>query len=329
MLFLAFGVTPQEAVSNHSQVVNEVNSYHLHIEFHTAENDQPGMPVVKTSETEAWCSGFRHRTRERVYFVFAPEGMRSNGPHGDVVDSSVEGTTSRVLSGWDHEHPLELPINFGRNAKEFSTVSCSIQPWDPTQRELRASQEFGAMGWQIRPGWSLAEVVAVAQVTAIPQEDEQFTRFQLHSIEDPDLNSNGLSVNGTIIDIDHAHGWQISRMETPFADSSIVSEVTDFARTESGYWYPAETQSKHNGVVCSLTKVLDAAINVEIDEDDLKTPFPEGAHVVEFPDRLHHIWGTQGPLKTFNTSEALMESIYADARMYQEQLIDDQVRGRF
>ena len=54
-------------------------------------------------------------------------------------------------------------------------------------------------------------------------------------------------------------------------------------------------------------EVVQCEINQPVADSNLNAVFPEGAKVFESRTMQHHIWGKNGPSKSFESMEALME----------------------
>jgi hypothetical protein len=271
------------AVARHAESLKRISSYQLRIESYHSKEEQPGAPLVHDHDLEVWSSGARHRSRTRVFVSLGPDGWIDHGPNGEVWDTSVDDRQARSLSGWDPEHPFALPLDPARNPVEFASVRCSIQPWDPRELPARKVQEASAMHWQLRTGMTLARLAELCELTVESQPDASVTRIKIVSSRSPEMAAREFVRVGTTLDLDHEHGWQIRRIESPYEDATIVAEVEEFREAAPGIWYPVETRSTLGKNVCSITKVLECRINQPIDEKLLQTIFPEGARVIEHP----------------------------------------------
>jgi|GEM_PF-1773245 len=305
------------AIARHDESVRRISAYHLKIETHASEGEVIGAPLVHLRTTEAFRDGVRHRVLDRV-LVDNDVKPLADSP-GRVSDYSVDGYESRLMLGWDPEHPLALPLEMGRSAKEFSSIKCQIGPYDPTAPIDETANIL--MLWQLAPGWSLAKIAEACEIVEVPQADADVTRLKIVSTTSPELLPLGRSQwEGMIIDLDHRHGWLISRMETPVGSLNVVSTVTEFREGAPGLWYPAERQSMVGTDIVSKVKVIECQFNQPIDNTRLVTQFPEGARVDVAPDNLTiHIWGQGKPERSFTSMTEYSKYMGERVRKYHEQ----------
>ena len=99
-----------------------MNSFHFRVESESCEDETPGRPLVLDSVKEFWASGNSFRQRLRTFYAINSLGeyVRSEG---EVTETSYGGSEVRTLRGWDPDHPLRLPLEFGRNAAEFGKIN--------------------------------------------------------------------------------------------------------------------------------------------------------------------------------------------------------------
>lgn len=298
-----------DAIARHNESLGKITSYHMKVEFYSSEDEATlGYPLVLQQTLEVLRDGPKYRSLDRVLVLLNGEGKSAVGPHGDVLDYSADGSECRVMSGWDPEHPLVLPMEMGRGAVEFSSVSCQMRTQDPTIP--LGERESGFLLWQLAPGWSLARISDACEIVEISQADAEVTRLKIVSISSPEnVALLPKSLVGRSIDLDHRHGSQISRWESAVGTAlrgvvNVVCTVKEFREGSPGLWYPAETITTVDGFETARTTVTECYFNQSLDEKLLVTQFPEGAKVVSGPDlSTIHIWGQGKPEATFTSLE--------------------------
>ncbi|MFG0294645.1 MAG: hypothetical protein ACF8PG_01965 [Maioricimonas sp. JB045] len=305
------------AVERNRETLEEIESYYLSMTQSIAASEDEDAPLEVSSIEEVWSSGPRYRRRTRSMRVLTADGLeRVTAPHGHMHEFSVSPQTVRNMAGWDPEHPPQTPLQFGRNAREFGSIDCSIAVTDPTARHHTI--ERGNLLWEIAPGWSLADVADVAELEVVstpPDEGESLVRLRIVSAENDGLRE----MVGTVIDVDLEHGGFISRIErrVPPEDRVAVSRVTRFEKTDAGTWMPMEVLNTINGRRFMQSVVNEYRINAPIPDDQLLVQFPEGARVDDTARNVIHLWGKGEPAETFASYNAFMTSVYAAAREQQ------------
>lgn len=313
VLVFALASSVPDAIGRNSQSIGGIRSYHLKIVAETTP--EPGGELVPSAEWEVWHDRETrtHRRLDRVFNSVGPDGILEpvDEPHGRILQSSSDFVQVRTLSGWDPDRPYALPLEFGRNAKEWSSVSGGIGVRDPTARvnDVEASTLF----WELAPGWSLAELIAICEINEVPSSSPTATRLRIDSVNDPAL----AHLAGTLVDLDHEHGWLVRRIERQWVDvGTAISEVLRFASTSDGHWIPVDTVGTLNGEIISRAQVVEFEINSALTPELLQIQFPEGARVNDANGQIH-LWGKGQPEKSFTNFEDFMNHIYARAREYQ------------
>jgi len=266
------------AVARHTEMLAKITSYHLKIESHHSREERPGEPLVHGSDYEVWSSGARHRSLNRVFLSLGQEGWIDHGPNGRVWESSVNGREARSLGGWDPERPFELPLDPEQN-EEHAAVHGSIQSWDPKQLPSRKIVEASAMHWQLRMDMPLARLAELCEVAIVPQPDTSITRLKFVASKAPETAAPELRIVGSVLDLDHKHGWQVCRIETPYQETVVITQVLEFREGAPGLWYPVETRSTVGKDIVDVVKVLKCEFNQPIDDVLLETQFPAGARL--------------------------------------------------
>ena len=338
-VFLMFGASAviadesaavKDAIRRHSETVAQVRSYHLKIETHTSHlqlepnssclrfgpyligSGEADGRLVHESTVEIWQTGARRRWIDRRFFTSGQQGVLDYGERGLVYEYSVDGSVFRFLSGWDSENPpFQVRLEFSRSAGEFDSVNCAIAATDPIVLEDKASADRATMYWDLLPGWSLARLAEVCELVEVPQSNSSVTRLQILSIPSPDIFDAAAAYVGAVVDLDHDHGWLISRFEGPPGPSSAVREASQFHQTESGFWYASEWQTVHMGRRIDVLSIPICEINQEFTDDVLQVQFPEGARVNDIGGRIH-VWGKGKPEESFSNFEDYMN--YQKAR---------------
>lgn len=330
-------IAVKDAIRQHSEAVAKIRSYHLKIETHSSHFQ--GLPdsstlrfgpfligsgeaegrLVHESTTEIWQQGSRRHWIDRSFFSVGEKGVLDFGERGSVYEYSIDSSSLRFLSGWDWENPpAQVPLDISRSFNEVASVNCSISTVDPIAINDKLSMDRAAMCWDLFPGWSLAKIAEACELVEVAQADSSVTRLQILSISSPDIFANASMYIGSVIDLDHKHGWLISRFEMGEGETLAVRQATQFRQTESGYWYASEWDSVRLGRRTDVTSIPICEINREFTEDELEVRFPEGARVDDIGGRIH-LWGDRGPKETFSSSE--------DYLNYQKNHITDLQRG--
>jgi hypothetical protein len=316
ILAFALGSDPSSAIAKNAELLSSISSYHLEIESHSCKDDVPGAEVLPIYSLQVWHSGARRHRLVRRDFLDT-HGARAQKVYGDVADWSVDGTVQRRMTGWDEQHPYKLPLEFGRNAKEYGEVRCSIMQDDPTS--AITNDESVCMLWQLRPGWTLSRMAEVCEFVEVPQSDPSITRLKFASTSVQELSGRAYFGVGSTFDIDMSRGGMVTRTETPSSDSSYVTTVAQSVEAAPGVWIPLEIRTTFKGdLLAGFIKVNKAEINQPISEESLTTQFPEGARVDEFPGYKVHIWGKGQSAESFTSFEKYMARTYAKARDYQQ-----------
>ncbi len=331
--FLLFTMVPScaepsdlvEALQRNQAAIERITSYHLTIrsweEFEL--NGKMLWDHGLDNITEIYQDDHRRKVIRRIFRAVGPDGVmkESESEHGKVNQTSYDAKEYRVLNGWDPEHPFPLPLEFGRNAKEFGLVGAQIIPRDPTQAIRQF--EMGILLWQIIPHHDLTSLSEKFDLVLKPAPDADTVRIELASTRDPNLKDDV----GTLVDLSKSHDWLVKRIERPAPhsyDAHHVMEVQLFKKFGDQYWYPAKIHDtgtyqneRASGVSKGDTEIEFHSINTPIPEELLKLEFPEGARVNEVHLGRIHIWGKGAPAKTFNSFEDYESYLFARAKEYQ------------
>ena len=114
------------AIQRHQDMLHRIRAYHVVLELNEAEGEVPGNPLVRSRLFEEWRAGFRRHVLKRTYVRNSARvtDTRVRNPQGQVVEYLVDARETRVMEGWDREHPFPLPLDFIRAPVEFGTVYC-------------------------------------------------------------------------------------------------------------------------------------------------------------------------------------------------------------
>ena len=322
--------TVKDAIRRHSEAVAQIRSYHVKIEKHSSHllglpdsnslrfgpfligSDEADGRLVHESTTEIWQAGSQRHWIDRTFFSVGEKGVMDYGEQGLVRDHSLHGSSFRFLSGWDWEHPpAQVPLDIARSWDEVASVNCSISATDPIVIEDKSSMDRAMMYWDLLPGWSLAKVAEVCELAELPQSDSTVTRLQILSVPTPNTFATNVwrYVVGTLIDVgavielDHKHGWLISRFEGGPGPSPLIRRARQFRQTESGFWYVSEWEYLDMGRRRNVISIPICEVNQEFTQDKLQVQFPDGARVNDDVSGRIHIWGAGGPRESFSNSE--------------------------
>ncbi len=314
-------VAVKDAIRRHSEAVAQIRSYHLKIETHSSHlqalpdssslrfgpfligGGEADGRLVHESTREIWRTGSQRHWIDRTFFSVGQEGVVDFGEHGLVYEYSIDSSAFRFLSGWDRENPpAQVPLEIARSFDEVASVNCSIAASDPIVLEDKALIDRAMMYWDLLPGWSLAKVAEACELVELPQSNSSVTRLQILSVPTPDIFANASMYVGAVVDLDHNHGWLISRFEGSPGPSSAVREASQFLQSKSGFWYASEWQTVHMGRRTDVLSIPICEINQEFTKDKLQVQFPEGSRVNDIGGRIH-IWGVDGPKESFSSSE--------------------------
>lgn len=315
LLIAAAGHSQPDIVREHSETLNRIRAtYHLKIR-REMRADEKSETLLHDVDWEVWHSGLRHRIVSRSYFLGTTDGFtRVPEPNGRVVDLSFDEKETRNLAGWDPERPPQLPLEFGRNAKEFAEVRCGIGVRDPAFQV--GNEECISLLWELAPGLTLARLAEAAQLVEIPSGTPSYTRLRIESTRDKTL----ATLVGTMIDLDREHGSLIRRVHwangiLKFDD--YVSEVTQIAPAGSDLWIPIEVQATYSGGTPLMkSRVIEFQVGEGIPDRFLQTQFPEGARVNDSSGEIH-VWGNGKPERSFTNFESFMQHLYSRAREMQ------------
>lgn len=308
---------PTVVERNHGSLAM-ISSYHVRTTVTDLTGKTDGEADRKPdSIREVWCKGIRRKETTRAFSSAGPNGdTKSSNPFGNVSMSSVDDQETRLMQGWDPEHPFQLPLEFGRSAKEYGDVHCTYTPRDPSTDATLMDMAFFL--WQPVFGISLSELSERATLVEQPQPNNAITRLLVESTNDPEVKSSV----GSLLDIDHEHGFMLRRIETKTGTQVNVKEVSRFREAAPQIWVPEQVEIKvatpSNPTAMHRIVNFDTfEVNIPISDQDLKVQFPEGAHVIQQPELKYHVWGKEGPVQTFNNMEELMAHNYARARVLQ------------
>lgn len=322
------------AILRHSEAISQIDSYHIKLETHSSHLE--GLPdsdslrfgqyviggdrrLVHESTTEIWQSDTQRRWIDRTFFSVGEKGVLDFGQNGRVYEYSLDNSAIRFLSGWDWEHPpAQVPLEIARSFDEVSSVNCSISTADPIVIADKTSMDRAIICWDLLPGWSLARLAEACEMVELPQPDSTITRLQIRSVPAPDIFANASTYVGAVIDLDHKHGWLISRFEYGQGKSSVVRQANQFRQTENGFWYVSEWEFLSMGRRTDVMAIPVCEINQNFAQDKLQVQFPEGARVNDVGGRVH-IWGAGGPRESFPSSK--------DYLNYQQKHVIEHQRG--
>jgi hypothetical protein len=202
----------------------------------------------------------------------------------------------RTTHGWDPENPDELPLDFAKHAGSFGRVRGIISTRNPTKGGLITL-------FDVFPEFSLARIAEQSQIVCIPSDKPGSIRFEVKA------SRIGLVV-GLKIDLDAEHGHLIRRL---MWKDGQVSEVEDFASFGDGIWVPMRIRG-HGGKASSTLEVIQCQVNIPIPDKDLDFKFPEGARVDQAERGLIHLWGKDGPARSFGSDPDFVNYLEKYAR---------------
>jgi len=299
----------QSAIALGVETLGKIRSYRLKMtQAYSPTMDGTTKPQT-TDVQEIWRDGLRHRRLSRMFLMLSNDGFHPvEELNGRMLDVSYNAREIRNMEGWDPDHPFQIPLDYGRNVREFSTVRCSIGVRDPKVKI--DDVESRILLWITAPGLSSAELEARGNLIKIASPSNDIIRFRLESSNLPNLKE----FEGMLIDVNLAYGGLVSRVERTMDTNVVyVTEVTDFVEAKPGIWLPIALSHKKNGQVYGTANVIDYEINEFIKDEDLEVQFPEGAQVNDANGNII-LWGKSGPEKTFQTYASFMKELYARAR---------------
>jgi hypothetical protein len=302
------------AISRHAAALAEIDSYFIHVKRETRDLSTESEQLIPECERKSWRSKNRFRQWSRNFVMLGPaedgsgDVLHAMPGHGYVDDYSVDDKQIRLLRGWDPDHPFQLPLEFGRSAGEYARARGRLAVRDPAEKVV--AYVAGDLLWDIFHGWSLREASEVSEFTLLASGEDATVRLRLESSTHSALQP----LAGLLVDLDPEHGWQICRLER--AAPKLISRVVEFAPIPSGGWLAKEIETTLEGKVFDRRHVVEFRVNEEIRDEDLTVAFPEGCFVSEGHGPFH-LWGKDGPAKTFDTERALYEYITERAREIQ------------
>ncbi len=290
-------VTVEEAVTAHAATLAKIETIYLRSEIASGTQDQP---LQKMSVSESWRSGTRVRTLQRLFQALTAKGLKEIPEANRVTQFSFADEESRNLRGWDPEAPLKLPLDETRDATEFGRVKGGIGPRDP---QGVTSTDWATFLLEVTPGLPLADFAKVAQLELAEPPDPSVVRLKI-------IHTDQAVLSGGLIDLDTTHGSMIRRLE--IVEAKTVAEATDFTEFGEGIWLP-EKVVRTTPRTTVVAQRLEARVNEPLADADLIVAFPEGARVDEVLTKRVHLWGKNGPARTFESFPQFLE--YQTAQM--------------
>ncbi len=282
---VANAVTVEEAIAVHVATLAKLKTLYVQVETGYGHSE---APPEQMSVSESWRSGPRERTLQRVFVSMTPQGLKPIPEVDRVIQFSYSDTETRTLRGWDPAAPLNLPLDETKNASEFGRVKGGIGPRDPLGA---TSDDWTTLLLEITRGQSLTEF---ARTTRLDVDDSSTSdRIRLKVLDTDQAN-----FVGAVIELDPQHGHLIRRLEMPKV--ATVAEVDGFKPFGDGIWLP-ERVRRVGAETTAIATLLEARVNEPIDDADLVVQFPEGARVEEVLTKRVHLWGKDGPAKTFES----------------------------
>ena len=320
-------VDVRETIRKHAEAMEAIAKYHLKYSLYVSSTVDGNVKLsrAKVEECEIWRSGNQRRQRQRFLYQ---GGAPSKAPHGKMIERSTDANQALTLEGWDPDRPPTVPIEYGRNAKEYFDVVGGINVRDPLV--IESQTEAYALLLNIVPTLTLAEALEVCDITQLPgiHSSTPIVRLSINSSTDARLR-NGIQFP-IFVDIDTACGYMIRRLEILRAEGSdanneftkVVGEAEDFDKIAPGLFAPiaarrTTTIAHLKSEVVREYEIEMFALNPKMEPDDLRVRFPEGCKVIESPDYTLHVWGKDGPLRTFTDNSEFREYMFARARDYQ------------
>lgn len=253
----------------------------------------------KSLVAETWRVGLRERSVDRIYASFGP-GESSEYPDGSVIIRGLTDKEVRDLRGWDPAKPFVLPLDSAKRVEEFSRVRGTLAPRDPIGA---ASAQWRTLLFEIHPGYPLAKIAEVSEISRVKSDVAGLICFEVNASRIP-------RVVGRKIYLDPEHGYLVRRMTWK---NGGINLVEDFYQFPDGIWVPKRIRNSL-GSTHTITEVVDCRVNSPITDAELAVDFPEGARVYEPDKGLIHIWGKDGPLRTFTKDTELAKFIEDHAR---------------
>jgi len=301
-----------EAVEQHLQTLRRLESYHV---TERAYGVEEGGARRLGCVHESWKRGIASRSRSRC-----PREQREAKPSGDAatggdaymfMDESLSATEFRTMTGWDPEHPPQLPLEFGRSPTALQQIGCLRGSRNPDVSatpglEVRLMRE-------VMLGVSLEQLATEADLEVVEAPGDSVLRIRMTKARSPKMRL----VNGMLFDLDRERGCSICRVEFDAFGHWMVYEVTEFTEHDGPVWLPKRIEIRRDGRLITVSEIDFQSVNQPIADADLVTPFPPGARVDDRDTGKILVWGTDGPVAAFESREAYDEYIYRGAREYQ------------
>jgi hypothetical protein len=299
-----------EIITEHARSLSRITSYHVTVTAFVRLSDGVGK-FSRAQRVEVWQTPSGRREHNRAYVVLTADGeatvVNSNGA---VDESSYDAQEVRTLNGWDSEHPFRLPLEFGRNSGEFSSVRGTIEARDVT-RKIRGVEHIAMLLCPV-PQWTLSELEQHCQFVDLPIASEGKRRLRIESATSPEVRDHV----GTVLELDPRHGWMVSKIERP---GGYEFDVDEFKNISSDLWLPARAHLTIDGQPSVKWEIDFHSVNQPLSDELLRVQFPPGCRVDERVGNQIHIWGDGAPLQTFTNHAAFEEAVYKRAREYQSQ----------
>lgn len=317
---LSAGEDLENALSLNAEIVNNLQRYHLLLEFWESEDELGHGELIHLKTTEIWCDGTRRRVIDRLLRSMGPAGWDDHGEFGEVYEYSMSPTELRQITQWDRKRPpYPEPLEYGRSQSELS-VPCKIDVTDPLRFRQLVAEDRALMRWDLLPDWPMEKVAEVCTLMGSQSLQEGLARIEISATSAPQHFNSGTFEVGTVIDIDVAAGGLIRGIEYSRLGKTVRHQGTSVARDENGAAYVKEWQTIFDGRVVSALRVTKCELNQPIQDADLEVAFPEGAQVDDANGKIY-LWGDGSAEMIFTVREQLRQELYARARRYQNRTI--------
>ncbi len=272
--------TADDFIQENQRTLDQIESIHCVVTVADEER--------QLRKTEMWKSGETTRTLE--YRTHAGKGSDQTVR---LVWSS--GNACRMLVGLYANKDKEV-IKSLRDSLEIDKSGLGFIGYvSPKRIELSRSHAWFDMGLDVIPGATLSDIATVSQFAPVSWDGR-----------DPILEVAACKYKALVgmrVTLSSEHGYLIRKRVLSSEGQDFTTRTLDF-RKYGELTLPTRVEIQHSqGMTQSEINFIE--VNQEIDPACLALNFPKGAAVIDLEKDVVHLWGDNGPEKTFDNGNEL------------------------
>lgn len=257
------------------------------------------------SSVSFWRAGEDIRYDIRTFSRFTQDGIEEIPKRQRLKSTHYRPTETRFRVGWDDEDPslFQLPLDPVERPDEFRFVSGSIG----TAVSANDGNLFPVFIFdlllQIAPNVTLDDLLATPGCECSRDESGIYRVILPKDVPAGDF------LSGASVEIDSRHGWLVRRMDIPSAKvETVVEEFREFG----DLWFPVRVKRRLG--FASRTVLTNVSHVSKWDANAMSSvalSFPAGARISDSLTGQIHVWGKDGPAKSFPDVEGY-QSFFAE-----------------